>query len=399
MTLNVLVLSRIYPNNVLPLSGLWVEGLTSALRRLCEVRVVSPVPYCPPVPNGVSYGRYRQIPRRDRVSGIEVSDPRFLTGPARTLDPIEAASYYWGVRGDIARLRRDFPFDVIHAHFAYPDGAVAARLGHRYEVPVLITEHAPWVPWMVAEPVVRAQAVRASRKAAFHIAGSRFVRATIAQFTGDSDRLRTIPIGVDGQLFVPPPDESARDPDQILYVGRIHSIKGVDVLLRAMRVLVERRPSTRLTLVGGGFIYRGYQRQEEALRRLASELRLDGHIEFVGGRPPKEVAAWMQRSAVLVLPSRAEAFGAVLVEALACGTPVVATRCGGPEDVVADRVGRLVPSDDEEALAGAIEDVLANRDRYDPGQLRAYALEGFSWDTIARRTLALYEAAINGEVR
>jgi glycosyltransferase involved in cell wall biosynthesis len=107
----------------------------------------------------------------------------------------------------------------------------------------------------------------------------------------------------------------------------------------------------------------------------------------------------MRRSAVLVLPSRAEAFGAVLVEALACGTPVVATRCGGPEDVVNEQVGHLVPSDDEEALAGAIEDVLAHRDRYDPDQLRAYALENFSWEMIARRTFDLYEAAMSGEGR
>jgi teichuronic acid biosynthesis glycosyltransferase TuaC len=399
MTPKVLVLSRNYPNNVMGLSGLWVEGLARALGRLCEVRVVSPVPYCPPVPRGVSFGQFRQIRRRDRINGIEVSYPRFFTGPAQTLDRVEATSYYWGVRSAIARLRRDFPFDLIHAHVGYPDGVVAARLGRRHRVPVLMTEHAPWVPWMEAAPAVRTQAVWASHEAAFHIAVSRYVCATIARFTGDSDRLRVIPNGVDGHLFVRPADESARDPERILYVGRIHTIKGVDVLLRTMRRLVERRPSARLTLVGGGFIYRGYQRQEDALRRMAGELRLDGHIEFAGGRPPEEVADWMQRSAVLVLPSRAEAFGAVLVEALACGTPVVATRCGGPEEVVNDRVGRLVPIEDEEALASAIEDVLAHRERYDPRQLRRYALEGFSWDTIARRTVDLYEAALNRQVR
>jgi teichuronic acid biosynthesis glycosyltransferase TuaC len=390
VTPKVLVLSRNYPNNVIPLAGLWVEGLTRALSCLCEVRVVSPVPYSPPMPKGVRFGEFRRIRRRDRVNGIVISYPRFFTGPASTLDRIEAITYYWGVRGDIARLRREFSFDVIHAHFGFPDGVVATRLGRRYRVRV---------PWMNAAPAIRAQAVRASREAAFHIAGSRYVRATIARFTGDSDRLRTIPIGVNGQVFVRPPDEAARDPERILYVGRIHSIKGVDVLLRTMRRLIEMRPSARLVLVGGGFPYRGYQRQENALRRLAGELCLDGHIEFVGGQPPEKVAEWMGRSAVLVLPSRAEAFGAVLIEALACGTPVVATRCGGPEDVVNDRVGRLVPSDDEEALAGAIENVLAHRDRYDPAQLRAYALEGFSWDTIARRTLDLYEAAMSVPAR
>ncbi len=396
MTPKILMLSRNYPNNMMPLAGLWVEGLARAVSRLCEVQVVSPVPYCPPVPRGVSYGDFRRIRRRDRLHGIDVSYPRFLTGPARTLHRLEAAGYYLGVRRKIAQLRREFPFDVIHAHFGYPDGVVAIRLGRRHQVPVLITEHAPWMPWMEAAPAVRAQAVRASREAAFHIAVSRYVRDTVARFTGESDRLRTIPIGVDDHLFIRPTDESARDPERILYVGRIHPIKGVDVLLRAMRRLVGARPSARLTLVGGGFFYRDYRRQEEALRRLAGELRLDQHVEFVGGRPPEEVAEWMRRSAVLVLPSRAEAFGAVLVEALACGTPVVATYCGGPEDVINDRVGRLVPRDNEGALANAVEDVLAHRERYDPDWLRAYALEGFSWDKIARRTVELYGAARNG---
>ena len=106
--------------------------------------------------------------RRPRTSGTsEALAPGVRRGSALhdRLDPIEAATYYWGVRGDIARLRRDFPFDMIHAHFAYPDGAVASRLGCSYRVPMLITEHAPWVPWMDAEPLVRVQAVRASRTA------------------------------------------------------------------------------------------------------------------------------------------------------------------------------------------------------------------------------------------
>jgi teichuronic acid biosynthesis glycosyltransferase TuaC len=290
------------------------------------------------------------------------------------------ADYHFGVfpspLGEllpVAALETERRLDVIHAHFGYPDGVVAARLGRRHRVPVLMTERAPWVPWMEVAPAVRAQAVRASHEAAFHIAVSCYVHTTIARFGGDSDRLRTIPNGVDERLFTRPWHESARDPERILYVGRIHSIKVVDVLLRSMRRLIERRPSARLTLVGGGFIYRGYQRQEDALRRLASEFRLDRHIEFLGGRPLEEVADWMPRSAVLVLPSRAEAFGAVLIEALACGTPVVAARCGGPEDAVNERVGPLVPREDEEALSDAIKDVLAHCERYDPRQLQAYA--------------------------
>ena len=119
-------------------------------------------------------------------------------------------------------------------------------------------------------------------------------------------------------------------------------------------------------------------------------------IEFLGIRDPEEVAALMQKSAVLVLPSRAESFGAVLVEALASGTPVIATRCGGPEDIVTDKVGRLVASEDPEALANAIADVLSNLDSYRPEDLRAYAVSRFSLRSVTERIRAEYVATLSG---
>ncbi len=388
MSLKVLVLSRNYPNDVTPCLGLWVDGLVHHLRRFCEVRVMAPVPYCPPLPGFVEHTCFRPVRSRREVNGVEVWHPRFLTGPGYSLHSFEASLYYWGVHRQVEQLRREFPFDLLHAHFSYPDGVVAARLGRHYRVPVLITEHAPWLPWMERYPRVRRQAVWASGESVLLIAGSRYVRDTILHFTGEAERLRVIPIGVDGSVFTPPL-EGRRDPNQVLYVGRIHFVKGVDVLLRAMRRLINRRPKTRLVLVGGSF-FRDYRLQEERLRRLARDLGLEGHVTFVGMRSQGEVAGHMRESALLVLPSRAESFGAVLVEALACGTPVVATRCGGPEDIVTEEVGTLVPAEDPEALASGIEGVLENRERYPPMRLRTYALERFAWERVARRTLDVY---------
>ena len=102
----------------------------------------------------------------------------------------------------------------------------------------------------------------------------------------------------------------------------------------------------------------------------------------------------MAESAVVVLPSRAESFGAVLVEALACGTPVVATRCGGPEDIVTPEVGELVPVGDPDALATALGDALRESGRRDPARLRAYALEHFGWDSIVDRIHEIYRQAV-----
>jgi glycosyltransferase involved in cell wall biosynthesis len=109
----------------------------------------------------------------------------------------------------------------------------------------------------------------------------------------------------------------------------------------------------------------------------------------------QDVAQLMRNSAVVVLPSRAETFGAVLIEALACGTPVVATRCGGPEEIITEELGILVPSEDPEALSHAIQHVLENRECYDPRRLRQHALTHYSWDMIARRTVDLYQQAVH----
>jgi glycosyltransferase involved in cell wall biosynthesis len=295
-------------------------------------------------------------------------------------------------------LRRDFPFELIHAHFAYPDGVVAAWLGKRYGVPVVVTEHACWHPWMDQYPLVRRQAVNASRTIAAYLAVSRHVRSTIADFTGSPDRIRIVPVGVDHATFSPADPVSRARPEQLLYVGFINLSKGIDVLLHAMSRLRARRPAISLVLVGGSF-YQNSEWQRERLVRMARDLKLESFVTFVGPKPPQEVARYMRESALLVLPSRRESFGAVLVEALACGTPVVATRCGGPEDIVTKDVGVLVEPENPEALARGIEDVLDNRNAYSAGRLRRHALERFSWERVVKDTAGAYREAVAAQVR
>jgi len=393
--INVLVLSRNYPSTILPLIGSWVKDWAKATLGACDVRVVAPVPYYPPFPGPSDFRRFRQVPDQEWRDGIQVSHPRFLTGPGYTTHSLDAQTYYWGVSKTVDRLWQEMPFDLIHAHFIYPDGVVAARLAQRYRVPLVITEHAFWHPWLDQYPHVRKFAVRAAKTSAFHIAVSQSVRQSIAQFTGENDRLRVIPVGVDMDVFRPLPIGQQPDSDSILYVGRIHETKGVDVLLHAMRLLVDRRSTVRLSLIGGSF-YLQNQGREERLKRLAEELSLTNNVRFLGIQSPSETAEAMRRSTLLVLPSRRETLGAVLIEALACGTPVVATRCGGPEDVVTEAVGRLVPKEDPASLADAMEVILDERERYNTKALRSYAADHFSWQHVAEKTIALYRAALDG---
>jgi len=390
----VLCLSRNYPNNVLTLLGLWVEGLVRHSAGFCGIKVVSPVPYCPPLPGLKNdYKRFRSIDRSRWTDGVEIFHPRFVVPPGHQLHGVESFTYYAAVVSLIEKLRRNFPFDLIHAHYSYPDGWVAAKLGKRFNVPVIITEQNPWKPWMDDYALVRRQAVWAARQCTFHIAISEVVRQEIEKFTGESQKLRVIPDGIDGSVFTLPRDLSKPRKKQILFVGVIRPVKGVDVLLKSLRLLVDRGRDERLVLVGDSF-YPAYRREYERMQQLTRDLGLTDRVNFAGKKPINELVQYMQESAVLVLPSRKESLGMVLAEALACGTPVVATRCGGPEEIVTNRVGVLVRPDDPDALAAGIELVIDRPEAYDPVSLREHALEKFSWTKIANQYADLYREAI-----
>jgi glycosyltransferase involved in cell wall biosynthesis len=387
----VLVLTRSYPSALFPALGLWIERPTVLLTESCDLRVVSPVPYCPWLPALGPlrhYVGFRAIPRQEIRDGVQIQRPRVPIGPGHSFYGLESRAIFAAVRRPVERLRADFPFDAIHAHFVYPEGAAARRLARHFGVPYLITEHAPWTPAWFARRAVRREALAAARDATALLAVSRSVRDSIIRYTGAPERVHVIPVGVDAKTFAPAP-EGRRRADQILYVGWLNYNKGVDVLLQAVDELRRRGRPGSVTLVGGSY-YRDTQRQEVELRRLAASLNLGDRVNFAGRLPQSEVARLMQESAVVVLPSRAESFGAVLVEALACGTPVVSTRCGGPEDIVTPAVGRLVEPGEPGVLADAIDAVLSSRDEFPPERLRAYALERFEWGRIVAELHKIY---------
>jgi glycosyltransferase involved in cell wall biosynthesis len=400
--LRILMLSRSYPSDVFPNAGLWVERPTVLLdeRDGYEVRVVSPQPYCPPLPPlGPlhQYARFRRIAKREVRNGVEIIRPRFAAGPGHTASAFESRAYAHAIGRALDRLGSRFPFDLIHAHFIYPEGAAARDLGRRYGVPFVITEHAPWTQERFSKRVVRNESLAAGRAASGIMAVSTYVRKTIEAWLGDTVPVAFVPTGVDGELFTPAPPRSFVE-DRILFVGWPNFNKGVDVLLDAMKLIDERGQPGHLELVGGSD-YRGTRLDEQRLKAYRDSLMLGDRVAFVGPRPPAEVARLMARAAVVVLPSRSEASGTVLVEAMACGTPVVATRCGGPEDYVTPDVGRLVPVNDHVALADALVEVLRERARFDPEGLRRYALERFAWPRIVDAWLRAYDRALGNEAR
>ena len=303
----------------------------------CSVAVADPtviaaVPFVPP---GIAFAfaaRHRAVPRK-RHEGIDVHHPRVPVGPGMTLHSVEASISYPFIRRVADALHREGRFSLVHAHFIYPDGVIATELGRRYGIPVVTTEPAPWLPWLDAYPRVRRQVEQALPGISKVMVVSEFLRANVRSAVGDRAVTVVVPNVVDNVTFRGPEPGEERDPDQLLFVGLIRRVKGLDVLVRAMALLAASRPTLRLLVLGVGF-YRDYQREEQEVRGLAQTLGLGSRVHFAGQTAPGAVAAAMRRSALLVVPSRRETFSVVTVEALASGIPVVATRCGGPEEML-----------------------------------------------------------------
>lgn len=286
-------------------------------------------------------------------------------------------------------LLRGETVDVVHVHMPYPLGAIANRLIGRATATVvtyhcdivrqraLLQAYAPLLTLVLKS----ADAVIATSPPYVH--SSPWLRPI-------AERCSVVPLGID----VPPRVERATDGETVLFVGRLRYYKGVDVLLRAMALL----PVGRLVVVGDGPMRSKWE-------RLVARLDLGQRVEFVGEVSDVERSAYYAAADVFVLPSvsRAEAYGIVLLEAMAAGVPIVSTELGtGTSWVNLDgTTGRVVPPNDPEALADAIRGLLQDRPlRAEMGRAARERLEAeFDADTMVIRIEDVYAGALSGRIR
>jgi glycosyltransferase involved in cell wall biosynthesis len=270
--------------------------------------------------------------------------------------------------------------DVIHAHAALWAGTVAVRTARELSRPCVVTEHSSLVLRGSLGERERREAGRVYRQADAVFAVSRALLASVRAMAG-GEVGRVVPNGVDFEFFALPPAPRAASPFTFLSASNLVAGKRVDLVVRAFATISRERADARLVIVGDG-------PEEAGLRRLAQERGVASRVEFTGGLAPQGVLERMWRANALVTASAFETFGVVLVEALATGLPVIATRCGGPEDIVEDGLGLLLDRNDEEGLAAAMASVAGRP--YSAERLRARAMARFSLDEIAAELLRVY---------
>jgi glycosyltransferase involved in cell wall biosynthesis len=389
----VAVVSEFYPRAGDPVLGVWAHRQALATRDAgADVRVLvlhRPIPPLRAVREGprAAARAARELlrqPRRAVLDGLEVEYVPFVA-PPRPRTYGSWGSYAAPSLGiALRRLRRSFPFDLVHAHNAVPAGEAVLRA--RIRAPLVVSVHGGDVFHTAPGSAVGGAAVRHA------LSTARLVLANSAGIermcrTLGADRTRVVRLGADLPDALVAPDRAPT----LVSIGHLVARKRHADVLRAMWLLRDRHPALRYLVVGDG-------PERAALESLADQLGLAEHVHFTGQLRHDEALARMQHGHVFVLPSTDEAFGVAYVEAMAAGLPAIgALGEPGPEEITSVGDGMvLVPPGDPEVLAGAIDDLFGDaRRRAALGELARETVErAFSWESCGRATVAAYEDAL-----
>lgn len=400
--LRVLFVSHMFPSSERPGYGRFIYEHVAALQMLgVEARVLQPVPWAPAM---LGFNRrwrsYRRVAREQSGGSLNVVRVPHFTPPGRSLQPIGSAALVFPLLFAMRRAQRDFAFEIVHAHSVTPDGFAAVIAGSYLRKSVVVSGRGS----DVNEYPRRNRFSRASARLAIGRC-DRFVgvsRALVAEAASLGDcraKAAVIYNGVDFTRFSPPIDRSAVRralglPDEtplLVFVGALEKDKGVHELGQAFERMTGSLPRLTLVAVGDGPL-------RYHLECLGARLQGGGRVLLPGTVPAEMVADFMRAADVLVHPSHAEGLPNVVLEAMACGLPVVATSVGGiPEVVEHERTGLLVPPRDARALEAALMRVIAHPEwARELGRAgRALVLDRHSWERNAREHIAVYSEVLS----
>ena len=389
--MKVLVFTTLYPNHLSPNLGVFIkERMTSFARRGHEVRVVAPVPYYPAFPFGAR-AKYARIEAREEIEGVTVYHPRYFMTPKVGMSTY-GMTMFRSVLPFLKRLRREFDFDLIDAHYVYPDGFAAVKLAQYCNKPVVVSARGSDIHLFSTFPLIRRLLRYTLARADHVIAVSQALQNAIIALPVDEKKTSVIPNGVDTQKFFRVDKKQSRErlglPEAkiILSVGRLEPVKGFALLIKAFQKLFvdEEKKDARLVIVGEGS-------ERAKLERLIATLHLHEHVRLMGARPHDELKQWYSAADCLCLASEREGWPNVVLEAFACGTPVVATEVWGMREVIPnEELGVLAPRDENHltrALACALNKKWQNEVLVEHARER-------SWEKVAQQVEHTFERVL-----
>lgn len=383
--MKVLVLVNDFPNEDNSYAtNIFVKEQVRAMSKLAdEINVLVPIP------RGIELKRKTSYRDYDIGENIHVHFVKYLN----LLFPIAYSKlrkeWVWAETRVLKKFidRHNIKFDIIHAHYTWPCGAVGVKLKERYNVPLVITEHThvslypllekrdPIIidTWNRADVIIRVNK-RDIPKFKQIVPSAKFVHIPNGY---NPDRIKPIEQKYAREALNIPSDLKV-----LFNLARLHPYKGHKYLIEAVSIVIKERKDVVCFIGGSGPLRNTLQDQ-------INKLGLQEHVKLLGFVPDDQLALWMNAADLFVLPSLSESFGLVVLEALAVGTPVVATYNGGSEEIVtSEDYGLLCPPKDPECLAEKI--LIALEKEWDREKIRKYA-EQFTWEKITKQILEIYK--------
>lgn len=392
--MKILTFTTLYPNSAQPRHGIFVE---QRLRHLLgsgevEARVVAPVPWFPFAHSRFGkYASYARVAPQEERHGVPVWHPHYPVIPkvGMTASPFLLAAATAPLSRRI--IEDGYNFDLIDAHYFYPDGVAAILLGRRLAKPVIITARGTDINLVPQYHLPRKMIQWAAERAAGIVTVCQALKDTLQELGVASGKITVLRNGVDFDLFHPVDRHAQRvalglSKTTLLSVGYLIDRKGHDIAIRALTEL----PEVELMIAGDG-------EEEATLKSLARSLGVADRVRFLGAIRQEQLKYYYGAADALVLTSSREGWANVLLESMACGTPVIASKVWGtPEIVRSPEAGVLMPERSATGLVRAFRELFAHYPEHTA--TRHYA-ERFSWEETTRGQLALFRRALAAEGR
>lgn len=384
MKKKILFVPSWYPNEDDPIAGVFIEEQAVALSKQFDVAVL--------LPDMAAWRNVLNPNAPDRSvkkqqSGLpvyhEFARPLIPHGP----EPIDRGTYARAAEKGFKRLMREWGKpDIIHTHVVLRAGWSALKVAKRHSVPIVLTEHSSPFSMHLGTELSRRLVRETLTGVNQVVAISPALAKQLLEFEPGL-KIEVIGESLRTDFFVPADgvDKPDRTRKSFFIAARLAEQKGLDHLVKAVHLLVEKGLNSFELEIGGD----GPDRQQ--LEELVQTLNVSRYCRFLGGLNREQVRERMQNCDVFVLSSLHETFGVVVGEAMACGKPVISTRCGGPEFFVNEQNGVLVDVANAEALAAAMEDFIKDRVSFDPQTVRESVVSRFSPEAFVKNITAVYE--------
>ena len=341
--MRILFVSSQFPNSLQPELGVFSSHIVREMSFIAEIKVIAPIPSVGQLKFIDRFKKYKTdlpIPFIEITEGIMVYHPKYFAVPGMGF--IHHITMISALEPLVKKIHDEWKIDVVNCHWLFPDGVALQHVCNKYGIPIMLTalgcDLNKYIKSILRKRPIRQALIHSNKVSVLN----RQMFDTCVKLGVPSHKIAIVPNGVDLCTFSIRDRKSCRtklgfqsDAQIVLFVGSLVEVKNVDTLLRSFKLVTDGHKNVKLVLIGSGYLY-------DALVNLSNSLGICQYVNFIGQIPHEQLVDWMNAADCLCLPSIREGHPNVMMEALACGIPVVASSIGSIPDFINRANGCLI---------------------------------------------------------